>query len=196
MTPTNGKWSCGFYPGSRPGEIRNDGCDQARAEFEAAWALFLANRTEADFQAWRYQQASTAWKYRMWDTRHKLPTQLPGGRSTCFWGAEMSIAGVSDHIRATTLGSSLVGPGRPSSATNSRKIDRETFYQLCVRHRSAMNVRNAVLLLFATAVACGLVWALHSLAHTRSWESFAVMCVMMLIVIIAIARYTPLDQQR
>jgi hypothetical protein len=28
--------------------------DQARADFvEAAWKLFLSNRTEADFQAWR-----------------------------------------------------------------------------------------------------------------------------------------------
>jgi ABC-type phosphate/phosphonate transport system permease subunit len=59
-----------------------------------------------------------------------------------------------------------------------------------------MNVRNAVLLSFATAVVCGLVWALHSFAHTRSWESFAVMCVMMLIIIIAIARYTPVDKQQ
>jgi hypothetical protein len=59
-----------------------------------------------------------------------------------------------------------------------------------------MNVRNAVFLLFATAVVCGLVWALYSLAHTRSWESFAVICAMMLIAIIAIARYTPGDQQQ
>jgi hypothetical protein len=46
-----------------------------------------------------------------------------------------------------------------------------------------MNVRNAVSLLLATAVVCGLVWALHSLAHTRSWESFAVICALMFIVV-------------
>ena len=96
------EWSCGFYPGSRPGEIRTGTSatfDHARAEFEAAWVVFLAARTEADFEAWRYQLAFTAWKYRMWDTRHMLPTQLPNGWSTCFCGAELSIAGVSDHVR-------------------------------------------------------------------------------------------------
>ena len=59
-----------------------------------------------------------------------------------------------------------------------------------------MNVRNAVFLLFATAVVCGLVWALYSLAHTRSWESVAVICAMMLIVVMAAARYTPADPQQ
>jgi len=46
-------WSCGFYPGSHPREC-TDGTaatfDQARAEFEAAWRVFLSHRTEADFQ--------------------------------------------------------------------------------------------------------------------------------------------------
>jgi len=59
-----------------------------------------------------------------------------------------------------------------------------------------MNVRNAVFLLLATAFVCGLVWALYSLAHARSWESFAVICAMMLIVVMAAARYTPVDQQQ
>lgn len=27
--------------------------DEARADFEAAWKVFLSRRTEADFQAWR-----------------------------------------------------------------------------------------------------------------------------------------------
>lgn len=30
--------------------------DDARAEFEAAWLVFLSSRTEADFQAWRDQR--------------------------------------------------------------------------------------------------------------------------------------------
>jgi hypothetical protein len=49
------EWSCGFYPGSRPGEIQSGTAatlDDARAEFGSAWAVFLANRTDADFQAW------------------------------------------------------------------------------------------------------------------------------------------------
>jgi hypothetical protein len=50
------EWDCGFYPGSHPRE-HQDGTsetfDQARAEFEQAWAVFSAKRTEADFQTWR-----------------------------------------------------------------------------------------------------------------------------------------------
>jgi hypothetical protein len=45
-------WHCGFYPGSHPGE-HQDGTaatfDEACAEFERAWQVFLPNRTEADF---------------------------------------------------------------------------------------------------------------------------------------------------
>jgi hypothetical protein len=51
------EWSCGFYPGSRPGEHQAgtaETFDEARAGFETAWHVFLAGRTEADFRAWRY----------------------------------------------------------------------------------------------------------------------------------------------
>jgi hypothetical protein len=58
------------------------------------------HRNEADFQAWRYQRDSTAWKYTMWDRGFKLPTQLPSGRSKCFCGADLTIGNVTDHIRA------------------------------------------------------------------------------------------------
>ena len=54
------QWLCGFYPGSNPGEQRGGTAgtfDQARAEFEAAWRVYLPKRSEADFQAWRDQQA-------------------------------------------------------------------------------------------------------------------------------------------
>jgi len=97
------EWSCGFYPGSRPGEIQSgtsETFDQARAEFGSAWAVFLANRTEADFQAWRNQRDLTAWKYAMWDRGFKLPAQLPSGRSKCFCGADLTMSGVPDHVRA------------------------------------------------------------------------------------------------
>ena len=61
------EWSCGFYPGSHPGEHTNgtaETFDQARADFEVAWRVFLSKRTEADFQAWRDQRDWTAEKYR------------------------------------------------------------------------------------------------------------------------------------
>ena len=42
------QWRCGFYPGSEPGECKNGTAptfDRARVDFEAAWRVFLTNRT-------------------------------------------------------------------------------------------------------------------------------------------------------
>ena len=44
----------------------------ARAAFEAAWHIFIARRTEADFQEWREQQAWTAEKYRRFDRGERM----------------------------------------------------------------------------------------------------------------------------
>jgi len=74
--------------------------DKARAEFEAAWRIFLPKRTGADFQAWRDHQALTAWKYGMHDRGLPLPTQSTSGRSRCFCGAEIDNKTAVDHIRA------------------------------------------------------------------------------------------------
>jgi hypothetical protein len=79
-------WSCGFYPGAHPGEC-TDGTaatfDQARADFEQAWAVFLSNRTEADFQAWRNQRDWTGRKYAMWERGERMPAQRPGSLMRC-----------------------------------------------------------------------------------------------------------------
>jgi hypothetical protein len=69
-------WSCGFYPGSHPGECTNGSAatfEQARSDFEEAWRAFLANRTEADFQEWRDQEAWTREKYRRFDRGERMP---------------------------------------------------------------------------------------------------------------------------
>ena len=47
--------------------------DQARAAFEAAWRVYLPKRSEADFQAWRDQQAWTKEKYRRFDRGERMP---------------------------------------------------------------------------------------------------------------------------
>ena len=60
--------------------------------------MFLAKRTEADFETWRRDRASTVWKYAMWDAGCKPPTQVSDGRSHCFCGAEIGIADLKDHI--------------------------------------------------------------------------------------------------
>lgn len=95
-------WSCGFYPGTEPGEYQTgtaETFDLARADFEPAWRELLARRSEADFQAWRNAEAFTAWKYAMWDAGARLPTQMASGRSRCFCGAEIDIAGTDEHVR-------------------------------------------------------------------------------------------------
>jgi hypothetical protein len=71
-------WHCGFYPASHAG-IREDGIadtfEQARADFEAAWARVLPRCTDADFTEHREQRAFVKWKYRMWDSGCRMPTQ-------------------------------------------------------------------------------------------------------------------------
>ena len=69
-------WSCGCYPGCEPGEQSGgtaDTFDHARAGFERAWQVFAANRTEADFQAWRDEGDWTAEKYRRRDRGEPMP---------------------------------------------------------------------------------------------------------------------------
>jgi hypothetical protein len=68
-------WFCGFYPGSNPGEQTHGTAatlDQARADFERAWMVFSAGRTEADYQAWRDQRDWTARKYARLDRSEKV----------------------------------------------------------------------------------------------------------------------------
>ena len=79
-------WTSGFYPGSHPGECT--GCaaatlDQAKADFEKAWAVFLSKRTEADFQEWRDQQEWTERKYAMRERGERMPSQKPSSLMTC-----------------------------------------------------------------------------------------------------------------
>ena len=49
--------------------------DEARADFDAAWRVFLSKRTEVDFQEWRDQRDWTARKYAMWEAGEGLPSQ-------------------------------------------------------------------------------------------------------------------------
>ncbi len=83
-------WACGFYPGSHPGEHETGTAptfDEARSDFERAWARFRAKRTEADFEAWRHQRDWTARKYAMWERDERLPSQIPASMMGCPCGA-------------------------------------------------------------------------------------------------------------
>ena len=51
------RWArfCSFYPGSEPGEQAHgtaDKFDQARADFDKAWRVFLSRQIERDFEEW------------------------------------------------------------------------------------------------------------------------------------------------
>jgi hypothetical protein len=79
-------WTCGFYPGSHPGDCTGGAAatlDHARADFEAAWRIFLAKRTEADFREWRDQQEWTERKYAAWKRGERMPSQKPSSLMTC-----------------------------------------------------------------------------------------------------------------
>jgi hypothetical protein len=73
-------WTCGFYPGSHPGECTGGSAEtleQAKADFGKAWAVFLSKRTEADFQEWRDQQEWTERKYAMRARGERMASQKP-----------------------------------------------------------------------------------------------------------------------
>jgi hypothetical protein len=91
-----GRWSIsGHSRGSH--QIRHPVRHRGDA-FESAWRVFLAKRTEADFDEYRKHRAWTAWKYAMWDSGCKLPTQVASGQSRCFCGAVIDIKGMSQHV--------------------------------------------------------------------------------------------------
>ena len=66
------EWSCGFYPGSKPGEIQSgtsETFEEPARNSGPRGRSFYPNRTDGDFPAWRYQRDATAWKYAMWRSR-------------------------------------------------------------------------------------------------------------------------------
>src|SRR5215831_3635285 len=115
----------GFYPGSHLAE-RASGIagsfDQARRAFGAAWRVFLAKRTEADFEEYRRDRAFHAWKQAMWAAGLKLTTQATDGRSVCFCGVAIGIADWTTTSMPRTLSRSAVegqraAGGAPGSLT-------------------------------------------------------------------------------
>lgn len=69
-------WCAGFYPGSRPGEIKS-GCaetfNEARFQFERAWRAFASTRSQDDFATWREHRDWTAAKYAARDAAKSVP---------------------------------------------------------------------------------------------------------------------------
>ena len=106
------QWSCGFYPGSHPGESVHGTAptfEDARAAFEAAWRDYLPKRTDADFQAWREERDWTERKYAMWARGERMPSQKPSSLMTCPCGERFDSHRLEDtmlhvpHIEAATV---------------------------------------------------------------------------------------------
>jgi hypothetical protein len=96
------QWSCGFYPGLAPGQRRGGIAPtfaEARDGFERDWADLLPEIPEGAFDANRYSVAFTAWKYRMFDTGCRMPTQTKSDVSKCFCGVEITSSSSEAHIR-------------------------------------------------------------------------------------------------
>jgi hypothetical protein len=77
--------------------------EMARAEFEAVWEEYLPQCTEGDFEAYRRQEAWTAWKYAMHEALLPLPTQNSNGRARCFCGAAIDTNSTDRHIYAAHM---------------------------------------------------------------------------------------------
>jgi hypothetical protein len=95
------EWDCGLHPNSAGGTAAS--FEAAREAFAAGWAKVEPKITPEAYAAHRRQRAWTAWKYAMQDAGLPLPTQLTSGRSKCFCGAEIDIAGLDAHVAAAHL---------------------------------------------------------------------------------------------
>jgi hypothetical protein len=100
-------WSCGFQPGCDQGEQKHGigkNFEEARLGFQAAWEKLLPKKTEAHFELWRQNRDQTAWKYRMWEEKCRMPSQTTDGRSQCFCGEWITQASIPKHVREAHRG--------------------------------------------------------------------------------------------
>jgi hypothetical protein len=80
------EWSCGFYPGSHPGEHQSETAatlEQARADFEAAWRVFWRNEPRLTFRRGVTSKIGPLEKYAMWEAGEKFPSQTPNSLIRC-----------------------------------------------------------------------------------------------------------------
>jgi hypothetical protein len=94
-------WTIGFYPASHCG-LRASGTarsfDMARAARLKRHGVGCCPRSRKPTSLSTGNRAHEAWKHAMRKAGCKLPTQVPDGRSRCFCGAEIDIAGTKQHV--------------------------------------------------------------------------------------------------
>lgn len=97
------QWTVSVYPTSHRGVRDRDTAysfAEAGEAFGRSWREIEPQITEADRLEHRRERAHTAWRYKMWETGCKLPTQVASGRSQCYCGAEIDGKGIGPHIDA------------------------------------------------------------------------------------------------
>ena len=97
------QWIVSFYPPSHRG-VRAGGTAHTFAEastaFEHAWRGIEPQIREADRMEHRRERAYTRWKYKMWESGCRMPTQMANCRSQCYCGAEIDSQSIGAHIAA------------------------------------------------------------------------------------------------
>jgi hypothetical protein len=83
-------WSLGFYPGLEPGQRRSGSAatfDQARADFEAAWAGLLPEIPAGAFDEYRRERKHRDEVRAIHARGEKLPSEMPSSLIRCVCGA-------------------------------------------------------------------------------------------------------------
>jgi hypothetical protein len=79
-------WSCGFYPGLEPRQHRSGSAstfDQARADFEAAWAGLLPQIPSGAFEEYRRDREHRAEIQAIHGRGERLPSERPSSLMRC-----------------------------------------------------------------------------------------------------------------
>jgi hypothetical protein len=82
-------WSLGFYPGLEPGQRRSGTAltfDQARTEFEAAWAGLLPKIPAGAFDEYRHDREHLAGIRTVQARGERLPSETPSSLMRCVCG--------------------------------------------------------------------------------------------------------------
>jgi hypothetical protein len=159
----------GFYPGYHPGECSSGtsaSFEEARADFEVAWQVFLSTRTEEDFQAWRDQREWTARKYALWDAGKRLdpPSYGPGKPCSrfmkCPCGLTFDMLGPAQVVRQV-LHISLMEAARVPGPIDDNWVRTRSYSAgntgICVRGRTQYGAVGPME---------------HSSSDLRPWKAF------------------------
>ena len=108
-------WSCGFYPGLEPGQRRSGSAptfDQARADFETAWASLLSQIPENAFGEYRRDREHRD-EIRATHARgERLLSETPSSLMRCVCGVTFDSHKPAERAMTTACTSMPIRPRR------------------------------------------------------------------------------------